>query len=199
MQPQPPPWKEYRDQLVRFVRRRVEDPQAAEDIVHDVLIRAYASRETAREPRKLQQWLYQSTRNALVDHYRARRPAEPLPEELAELEEDRGTAREELARCLQPLLAALPAHYREAVELSELQGFTQAETARRLGLSLSGAKSRVQRGRGRLEEALLACCRVELDSRRSVVDFEPQRRDVGAQGKTPRAVGAARSCCRPSP
>jgi RNA polymerase sigma-70 factor (ECF subfamily) len=196
MQPQSAPWKEYRDQLVRFVRRRVEDPQAAEDIVHDVLVRAYASHESGREPLQLRQWLYRSTRNAVVDHYRARRPAAPLPEELAELEEDRGNAREELSRCIEPLLTTLPMHYREALELSEVRGLTQGETARRLGISLSGAKSRVQRGRVRLEEALLACCRVELDSRRSIMGFEPKGRD--AEGKTACAAEAPRPCCPPA-
>lgn len=166
-------WRDYRDRLVRFVRRRVDDAATAEDIAHDVLVRAYQKRDTLRSGQKFEAWLYQITRNAVIDHYRARRPAQELPAELAAPDDDgsRG-AREELAGCMRPLVAALPPRYRDAVTLSELHGLTQNETAERLGLSLSGAKSRVQRARRMLEEKLLACCRVELDHRGAIVDYE---------------------------
>jgi RNA polymerase sigma-70 factor, ECF subfamily len=82
-------------------------------------------------------------------------------------------ARHELAQCLRPFIDSLPDHYREAVELSELRGLSQRETADRLGLSLSGAKSRVQRARQRLEELVLACCQVEFDSRGEIMDYRP--------------------------
>jgi RNA polymerase sigma-70 factor, ECF subfamily len=166
-------WREYRTRLFGFVHRRVADAATAEDIVHDVLVRAYEKRDTLRSAHRFEPWLYQITRHALIDHYRARRPTEPLPPDLAGLDGagDRQAMRE-LASCMQPLVNTLPSHYRDALALSELQGLTQQETAARLGLTLSGAKSRVQRGRRLLEEKLLECCRVELDSRGSIVDYE---------------------------
>ena len=69
----------------------------------------------------------------------------------------------------------LPDPYREAVRLTEIEGLTQAELARRLGISLSGAKSRVQRGRAQLKEQLIECCRFEFDRRGAVIDCEPRR------------------------
>lgn len=51
----------------------------------------------------------------------------------------------------------------------------QAEIAARAGLSLSGAKSRVQRARTMLREVLLQCCRVEVGKRGGVVDYEPAK------------------------
>lgn len=166
-------WQSYREQLFRFVARRVEDHATAEDIVHDVLVRAYRKRDTLRSGEKFEQWLYRITRNAVIDHYRARKPSEELPADLAAPgAEGSESARRELAGCLRPLVEALPEHYRDAVVLSELRGLTQQETARRLGLSLSGAKSRVQRARRLLGEKLLDCCRVELDARGAVVDYE---------------------------
>jgi RNA polymerase sigma-70 factor, ECF subfamily len=166
-------WRDYRTQLFRFVLRRVSDEAAAEDIVHDVLMRAYDRRDTLRSGDRFEQWLYQITRNAVIDHYRARRPSEPLPADLTAADDTGdGEARRELAGCMKPLVSSLPAHYRDAVVLSELEGLTQLETAARLGLSLSGAKSRVQRARKLLETKLLDCCRVELDSRGAIVDYE---------------------------
>lgn len=80
-------------------------------------------------------------------------------------EPDGAELRAELAGCLAPLIARLPETYREALALTEFQGITQAEAGARLGLSVSGMKTRVQRGRGQLKDLLLDCCHIELDSR----------------------------------
>lgn len=168
-------WRDYRRQLVRFVQKRVVDESTAEDIVHDVLVRAYGKRDTLRQGEKFEQWLYQITRNAVIDHYRARKPSEPLPADLTADEPMQKDARRELSTCMKPLIDSLPDHYRDAIVLSEIQGLTQQDTARQLGLSLSGAKSRVQRARRMLEAKLLDCCRLEFDSRGDIVDYESAR------------------------
>lgn len=189
-------WQAHRDGLVRFVQARVRDRATAEDIVHDVLLRGYARADALREPGSLQAWLYRITRNAVADHYRAHRPTEPLPDDLAAdgAEPDAG-AREALAGCLRPLIAALPAHYRDAVLLAEIDGLTQQETAARLGISLSGAKSRVQRARGRLREMLLACCRLEVDGRGVLVDYEAP---AGCGGGESAQGSCGASCAAPA-
>jgi RNA polymerase sigma-70 factor (ECF subfamily) len=164
----------HRDELYRFVLKRVGNAADAEDIVQEVWLKAYARQASLRHASKLRPWLYQITRNAIVDHYRAQKPsvtfsAELLPQR-AQAEEHR--AQGELARCLVPLLDQLPATYRQALQLTEFEGVTQREVATRLGLSLSGAKSRVQRARQMLREVLMTCCRVELDRRGGVVNYE---------------------------
>lgn len=187
-------WRAYRAELFRFVLGRVRDETLADDIVHDVFIKAYGRRHDLKDPGKLRPWLYQITRNALVDHYRAQKPLDPLPEDLisGETGED-NRAEQELARCLLPLLDRLPATYRHALTLAEFEGLTQHEIASREGLSLSGAKSRVQRARRRLREALLECCRVEMDNRGGIFDYEPAN---GCEGcgdpatAVPRAIDA---------
>lgn len=168
-----PAWESLRGELVRFVRGRVADAAAADDIVHDVLLRALAELEGPEPPVHLRGWLYRVTRNAIVDHFRARRPTEELPEEIGATPEpeEESSAERELAHCLAPLLATLPPDYREALALAEVDGLAQKEIARRTGLTLSGVKSRVQRGRRKLREAVLDCCRVEVDRRGGIVDF----------------------------
>jgi RNA polymerase sigma-70 factor (ECF subfamily) len=167
-------WQSYRAELVRFVAGRVNDATIADDIVHDVLLKAFSQLGTLENRAQLRAWLFRITRNAIVDHYRARRPTEQLPDELrAEFPVETKQAEQELARCLAPLLGALPSPYRQALTLAEVDGLTQREIAKREGLSLSGAKSRVQRARKMLRDALLACCRVELDRQGGVVDYRP--------------------------
>ena len=169
-------WQTYRAELFRFVLKRVRDKALAEDIVHDVFIKAYTHREDLKDPGKLRPWLYQITRNALVDYYRSQKPLEQLPEDLiSEKAGGDNRAEQELARCLLLLLGELPAGYRQALTLAEFEGLTQQEIASRGGLSLSGAKSRVQRARKMLREILLQCYRVEMDKRGGVVDYEPAK------------------------
>ena len=82
----------------------------------------------------------------MTDYYRRRgafaRATEALAGEPVVVETD-SAAEEELAQCLRPLIATLPSNFGQALELTELEGKTQAEAAETLGLSLSGMKSRV--------------------------------------------------------
>jgi len=168
-------WRAYRDALYGFVLRRVDDPAAAEDIVQDVLVKAYTQRGTLKAPSKLRPWLFQITRNTVADYYRSQKRLEAIPAELA-LEsrgEEEERAVQELSQCLLPLLETLPEPYRRALKLTDVDRLKQREVATRLGLSLSGAKSRVQRARAMLRDALLNCCSVELDRRGHAMDYEP--------------------------
>src|SRR5690242_18463738 len=115
---------DYRAALFRFVHARVRDHAAAEDLVHDVLLRALEKQSQLRDGEKLAPWLYQMTRNAIVDHHRAARPSEELPADVAAPEPE-PQALHALAECMAPLIAQLPDPYRTAFEMSEVQGLTQ--------------------------------------------------------------------------
>lgn len=167
-------WQAYRDALYRFVLLRVGNRAAAEDIVQEVLLKAFARQGTLKEPSKLRAWLYQITRNHVIDYYRLQKPSEAVPDELIQegRRDEDNRAQRELAGCLVPLLDQVPEPYRQALKLADFEGAKQREVASLLGLSLSGAKSRVQRGRKMLKDVLLKCCRVELDRRGRAVDYE---------------------------
>ena len=70
----------------------------------------------------------------------------------------------------------LEAVQRRAVEMIDLDGLAQADAARREGVSVSGMKSRVQRGRRRLAELLGQCCSLTLDTRGVPMDYAPSPR-----------------------
>ena len=177
-------WQAHRNVLYRFVLKRVRHEAAAEDIVQEVFVKAYTRQGTLKDPSKLRPWLYQITRNAIIDYYRMQKPSEAVPDELfhEDTKEEDNRAQWELARCLVPLLNELPEPYRQVLRLTEFEGATQREAASQLGLSLSGAKSRVQRARKMLREVLLKCCRVELDRRGGVVDYEARDGCDGCSG-----------------
>jgi RNA polymerase sigma-70 factor (ECF subfamily) len=75
---------------------------------------------------------------------------------------------------LRATIETLPEEYADALRRVELEGQSQKDAARELGLSYSGMKSRVQRGRALLQQALLRCCAVERDVRGRVIDWSPR-------------------------
>jgi len=176
-------WRELHDQLLGFIARRVRTREDAEDILQEVMLRIHRASGELEHVERVSGWIYRIASNAIVDYYRkpARRelPAgwqldvDAPGDSAVPVVGDPDTAelRGELAVCLSPLLERLPASYRQALELTEVEGLTQTAAAARLGLSVSGMKTRVQRGRGLLKDLLLDCCHVELDRRGGVTDY----------------------------
>ncbi len=194
-------WDQLHACLLRFIRSRVADDDDAEDILQDVFLRIHERLDTVRDMDRLESWIYQIARNSIIDYYRSRRRIVPL-NELAEQrsgdEEQYSEAAassiglpaldaaapeafdeditQDLARDIREIVfdaTTLTEPYREALILTEYQGLTQKEMAERLGISLSGAKSRVQRARQKVKDALMTCCHFEFDARGLVYDYRP--------------------------
>jgi RNA polymerase sigma-70 factor (ECF subfamily) len=169
-------WKDFHSELRHFIRKRVADPSAAEDILQDVFIKIHSRIETLQESTKLRSWVYRITRNTIIDHYRKGKKSVELPGSLPEPESlpEGNAVIEEITPCVHSLMNSLPHHYREALVLTEYQDLTQKELGEKLGLSLPAAKARVQRGRQLLRGLLLDCCHLEFDRRGKVIDYRPK-------------------------
>jgi len=144
-------WETFHTPLLQFIHKRVPDDATAEDLLQEVFLKIHQHVETLKDVKKLESWMYQITRNAIIDSYRSTRPTTSLdvPEvlRLPEALPDAAVV-SELFPCVQAMVRSLPEPDRQALVLTEYQGLTQKELAGRLGLSFSGAKSRVQRARG---------------------------------------------------
>lgn len=169
-------WLEYQARLRVFVRGKVFDDAATDDILQDVFLKMHFGLPSLRDKAKLKSWLYQIARNAIADYCRSQKPTVDISEWLPQPEADTaGKATKELSECLRPMIRRLPENYREAISLSELQGLPQKEVAELQGISLSGAKSRVQRGRILLKTMLAECCQLEFDQGGRLCDYERQK------------------------
>jgi RNA polymerase sigma-70 factor (ECF subfamily) len=186
-------WREFQERLRAFVSRRVKRPADVEDILQEVFLRIHRNLETVKQRDRLAAWVFQITRNAIADHYRrlSSVKAEELEKDFEPAAspdaEDLG-ALCEISKCMEPMVAALADHYREALLLTDLQGMTQQEAAVQIGLSLSGMKSRVQRARRQVKKMLLECCRVELDRRGGIADYslrDPDKSPCGEPWRKP--------------
>jgi len=181
-------WGEFHGHLFAFIRGRVATDQDAEDILQDVFTRIHTNADRLGDVHSVSGYLYRTTRNVIVDHYRSgaknaagiekiREGVTPQDACCARDDEESGMDAQRsaaLSGCMKALLDQLPETYRNALELTELEGMTQKDAADQMGLSISGMKSRVQRGRGKLKKVLLDCCHFELDQRLRIVDFAPR-------------------------
>ena len=172
-------WREFGTQLQAFVRRRIADPDRADDVLGEIMLRIHRNLDRVDDHDHLTRWVYRITRNAIIDEYRraererARRGDLPDDAPAVGVEDESKSVFRELAACMRPLLDRLPAEQRRALELSDLDGLTQRDAAQREGLSVSGMKSRVQRGRRRLAELLGRCCELNLDARGVPMEYSP--------------------------
>jgi RNA polymerase sigma-70 factor (ECF subfamily) len=172
------PWQ-LEQKLRPFVARRVP-PAEVDDVLQDVFVRVQRGLATLRDEERFLPWLYQVARSAVQEslRQRARHPlAHGENDEPAASEPENSVASDSgLAAFAAAAITRLPSPYREALTLTELEGTTQLAAAKLLGLSPSGMKSRVQRGREKLREVLEANCNIALDVRGGVIACEPRQR-----------------------
>jgi len=172
-------WPNLEAKLRPFIVRRVRAGVDVDDIVQDVFLRIQRGLGGLRDEERFGPWVYQIARSSIVDHQRGaakHRPAteDILEQEVLSVDEDQCDMERELVSHIAPFVTMLPSPYREALTLTELEGLTQKQVADMLGLSLSGMKSRVQRGRQQLRKAFDDCCHIALDARGRVISCEPR-------------------------
>lgn len=186
-------WHAFREPLWNYIARRVPSPSDADDVLQDVFMKVHRNLPALENEERLGPWLYRVARNTLIDRYRRTDDHESFDDSndlrLSEVQEP--DAEQKIAGCLKEMIGDLPQAYRDALVLSELEGLPQRVVAERLGLSLSGAKSRVQRGRRLLHEALLACCHFEFDQRGKIMEYVPRATCCADSG--PRGANSLRS------
>jgi len=164
-------WNEFNKELFGFIKRRVKDTDIANDLLQDIFIKIHLKLPTLSDSDKLASWVYQITRNTILDHYKKTRPKADLPENVFELEEPK-TFNAEFSNCIKPFLKGLPDNYRDAILQTELGELSQKEFAEKAAISYSGAKSRVQRGRHQLFELFNQCCKVSADKYGNIISYK---------------------------
>ncbi len=179
-------WRAHAARLRAYLASRLRNPSDVDDVLQDVLIKTHAGLPGLRDPGRLVPWLYRVTRNALLDHARKARSRRDTGQRserdiVDSRREPLDDVRSELASCVRPFVEALPERYRETMAAVELEGRPQKEVAKRLGISLSAVKSRVQRGRRMLRGVFDRCCTVQIDRRGNVIDYE-RNGDCSAEG-----------------
>ncbi|ABD71341.1 sigma-24 (FecI-like) [Rhodoferax ferrireducens T118] len=166
-------WTAHENELRGWLRRRVGNAALADDLLQDLFLKALRQGERFCAIENARAWLFEVARNTLADHMRVAHPMVALPDDLVAPVEDDDTV-DTLTACLPRVLSELSPDDREAITLCDLQGMAQADFAKAKGLSLSAAKSRVQRARLRLRAQMSQVCQVQVDDSGRVSDFVPR-------------------------
>lgn len=173
-------WNDSRNRIKGFISKRIDNEADAEDVLQDVFCKIHQRIAELKDPDKLYAWVFQIARNAIIDYYRERKTAVDSSEEiLMEIAVDpmEKDVEEEVLNWLEPMVGDLPEKYREALLLTDIRGLSQKELSEKLDISLSGAKSRVQRAREKLKENLLDCCHLEFNRVGKVVEYQQRTQD----------------------
>lgn len=159
----------YKDRLYNFAFRFVGDSDTAEDIVQETFLRAFRKRREYRAIANFSTWIFTITGNLAKSELRRRKrwrflsldwtPEKDgntleLPDE--SYRPDNNTETVLVERCIQEAMDALPANYRQAVVLRDIEGLSYQEIAEIANCPLGTVKSRVNRARLKLQQKLRA-------------------------------------------
>ncbi len=165
-------WRENHDQLLTFINKRIKNKEESEDILQEVFIKILSKIGTLKDSSKLQAWVYQMTRNTIIDFIRKKKFQE-MEAEIKDIEDETNeNAMNEATGWIGKYVDALPENYREAVILYEMKGLSQKEIADQLGISYTNARSRIQRGRQLIKKKLTDCCIFNVDVYGNIIDFQ---------------------------
>ncbi len=166
-------WVDLNEELYQFILGRIKDEQIAKDIHQEIFLKSQNKIHQLQHTSRITSWIYQITRNTIIDFYRKESSKNisiehiEIPENVAECFDYA-----KLTNCINTKINSLSAQHKEAIILTSFKNYSQKELANYLKISYSGAKSRVQKAREILKEKILSCPNVEADSSGTLLDFE---------------------------
>ena len=165
-------WQEHKNELRNFILKRVKDQNLTNDILQDVLMKVYNFCISKSGVRNIRSWLFQIAQNTITDHYRKQSKFTNL-DNLNEIEyEDQNIAFSEATNYILPMLEFLPKEYAVPLKFADIDNIKQADIAKKLNLSLSATKSRIQRARKLLKAEFITCCHFKTDKQGNLISFE---------------------------
>lgn len=180
-------WDRHHAELQGYLSHRLSDSDIAEDVLHDVFVKAMRQGQGFCALDNPRAWLFQVARNALVDRARTTHATAPLPQGASELsapQPDLPEAVDALAVCVGRCLGELNADDAAVLQACDLDGRAVRAFAECQGLTLPAAKSRLLRARQRLRDRLIRACQVHFDAD-GQVDGHVPRAPLSGDGTAP--------------
>jgi RNA polymerase sigma-70 factor (ECF subfamily) len=152
-------FRAYEHRLYRFSLGLVRDAQLAEEITGDVMLDVWRGAQRFRGDAKVSTWIFGIAHHKCVDALRRRRPEHVELQTLSAVS-DVGAGPEELAladsfrRALGDAMSELTPEHRAVLELTFINGCSQAEIAAIVGCPVNTVKTRVFYARQQLRRVL---------------------------------------------
>lgn len=175
-------WLKFSHPVKDFIRHQTHNSDITDDLLQEVFIKIHQNLHLLREEEKVAGWVFQIARNTVLNYFRSqKRNLENQELFVTENESENAFKENNLNEMvgiwLEEFKKDLAPKYREAIQLVDIEGISQVELANRLGISVSGAKSRVQRGREQLKQKLIDCCPVKTDQYGNIVEIQHKNGD----------------------
>lgn len=167
-------WGVHATELRNWIRHQHHAIDDCDDILQEVFVKALKQGQKFCGIDNPRAWLFQVARNTIIDRSRTRHICEVLTESIPDNVAGEMAAIDRLTQCLPRVLSELHEADRMAIVLCDIEGKSQQVLAEKLNISLSGAKSRIQRARQRLRERLQTACKVRFDESGAVCCFTPR-------------------------
>ncbi len=177
-------WSKVHGKLFRYISKHVRNKNDVNDIIQDTFIKVKTNIDKLKNPAKVESWIYQIARNTMNDYFREQKKSFNSEGKLDELNvESKAFDEEDIKVQIQTkhfseyagfVINELPEKYRKAIHMADIEGLSMKDVAKELKISVSGAKTRVQRGRKLIKETILQCCDVNTDKYGNIVDYEPR-------------------------
>lgn len=174
-------WSTFNSHLKAYILSQIKNEHDAKDVLQDVFLKIHDNLHKLRDIDRLESWVFQITRNKINDYYRLQKKNQKLADNIKkEISDDDQFTDFDVyslpdSSWLKPFIDELPSKYRQALVMTEYENKNQREMAEELGLSISGAKSRVQRARKKIKELILACCHFDFDLYGNVLDYKNKK------------------------
>ncbi len=151
-----------RSQFLRFVQRRVESPDTAEDIIQAAYIRAMEQAPNLRSDESAVAWFYRILRNAVIDHYRHRaaedRALTRWSQDLETETQPDPQTHEIVCDCIEDVLRNMKPAYSEIIRSIDLAETSLEAFAAKAGITAGNAAVRIHRARQALKKQLVMVC-----------------------------------------
>ncbi|WOK09471.1 RNA polymerase sigma factor SigZ [Imperialibacter roseus] len=180
-------WTSFHKELHAFIRHSLKDEMASDDVLQDVFVKIHTRRHTLKDEGKLVSWVWQITRNTVLDHFRTKRQFTELPDDLV-LQHEENPFNATFAQCMSPFIHNLSPLHKEAIKKIDIEGMPQKQFAEQEGISYTAAKSRVQRARLHLKDLFLECCAIPADKYGNILDMIPQKNCRCQERPSPHAL-----------
>jgi RNA polymerase sigma-70 factor (ECF subfamily) len=157
------------DALYNFGLRLTADPNDAEDLVQDTIVKAYRFFSSYEKGTNAKAWLFRILKNSYINNYRkkSKKPSEVDYDEVASFYESIRAERTETSDLedkmfrdlidddLSKALNSIPEDFRTVVLLCDVEDFTYEEIANMLDVPIGTIRSRLHRGRNLLKAQLM--------------------------------------------
>ncbi len=166
-------WLDLHEELYTFILFKIKDEQVSKDLHQEVFLKIQTKIHQLKHSSKLTSWVYQITRNVIIDYFRKSKSKKISINDLDFPEEqNENFDYSKLTNCINQKIETLSSIHKEAILLTSFKGYSQKELAKHLKISYSGTKSRVQKAKRVLKQNILDCPNVESDSSGKLLDFK---------------------------